>query len=107
MGSAVKLRHDYSAGELRRLARVSKYVSQSSRLLSIAAVLDGMKPMRRGSAAWTARRCVTEFTGSTRLELKVLSTNGRRDRRPGCHRSSRPNWLRSWRKARTVPLTVS
>lgn len=42
MGSAVKLRNDYSAGELRRLARASKDVRQSSRLLSIAAVLDGM-----------------------------------------------------------------
>lgn len=42
MGSAVKLRNDYSAGALRRLARVLKDVRQSSRLLSIAAVLDGM-----------------------------------------------------------------
>ena len=42
MGSAVKLRTDYSVGELRRLARVSRDVRQSSRLLSIAAVLDGM-----------------------------------------------------------------
>jgi transposase len=42
MGSAVKLRDDYSAGELRRLARVSKDARQSSRLLSIAAVVDGM-----------------------------------------------------------------
>ena len=42
MGSAVKLRDDYSAVELRRLARVVKNVRQSSRLLAIAAVLDGM-----------------------------------------------------------------
>lgn len=42
MGSAVKLREDYSADELRRLARISKDVRQSSRLLSIAAVVDGM-----------------------------------------------------------------
>ena len=42
MGSAVRLQGDYSAGELRRLARLSKDVRQSSRLLSIAAVLDGM-----------------------------------------------------------------
>lgn len=38
---------------------------------------------------------------------KVFSTNGRRVGRRGCHRSSRPNWLRSWRQARTLPLTVS
>ena len=42
MGSAVEMRTDYSAAELRRLARVSKDVRQSSRLLSLAAVLDGM-----------------------------------------------------------------
>lgn len=42
MGRAVRLRDDYSQGELRRLARLSKDVRQSSRLLSIAAILDGM-----------------------------------------------------------------
>jgi len=42
MGSAVKLREDYSADELRCLARASKDVRQSSRLLSLAAVVDGM-----------------------------------------------------------------
>jgi transposase len=42
MGSAVKLRGDYSAGELRRLARASKDVRQSGRLLSLAAIVEGM-----------------------------------------------------------------
>ena len=42
MGSAVKMRGDYSAAELRRLAREAKDVNQSRRLLSLAAVLDGM-----------------------------------------------------------------
>lgn len=42
MPSAVKLRTDFSAGELRRLAAASKYANQSRRLLSLAAVLDGM-----------------------------------------------------------------
>ena len=48
MPSAVRLREDYSAEELRRLARWSKDVNQSRRLLSLAAVRDGMD---RGSAA--------------------------------------------------------
>ena len=48
MPSAVKLREDYSAEELRALARRSKDVNQSRRLLSLAAVRDGMD---RGSAA--------------------------------------------------------
>lgn len=48
MPSAVKLREDYSVEELRALARRSKDVNQSRRLLSLAAVRDGMD---RGSAA--------------------------------------------------------
>ena len=42
MGSAVKMRADFSAAELRRLAKISKDANQSRRLLSLAAVLDGM-----------------------------------------------------------------
>lgn len=42
MPSAVKLRMNFSSAELRRLAKVSKDASQSRRLLSLAAVLDGM-----------------------------------------------------------------
>ncbi len=42
MPSAVGLRSDYSAAALRRLAAGSKHASQSRRLLSLAAVLDGM-----------------------------------------------------------------
>jgi transposase len=48
MPLAVRLREDYSAKELRRLARRSKTVNQSRRLLSLAAVLSGMD---RGGAA--------------------------------------------------------
>ena len=48
MPSAVRLREDYSAEELRALARRSKTVNQSRRFLSLAAVRDGMD---RGSAA--------------------------------------------------------
>ncbi|MDR3489474.1 MAG: helix-turn-helix domain-containing protein, partial [Bradyrhizobium sp.] len=42
MAAAVKLRTDYSAWDLRRLAAASKHANQSRRLLSLAAVLDGM-----------------------------------------------------------------
>src|SRR5271157_384442 len=42
MASAVKLRTDFSAEELRRLAAAVKNANQSRRLLSLAAVLDGM-----------------------------------------------------------------
>ena len=42
MASAIELREDDSAEELRALARRSKSVNQSRRLLSLAAVRDGM-----------------------------------------------------------------
>jgi transposase len=42
MASAVKLRTDFTAGELRRLAKKAKDVNQIRRLLSLAAVRDGM-----------------------------------------------------------------
>jgi hypothetical protein len=42
MGTAVKMRTDYTAGELRRLATRTRDVRQSRRLLSLAAVADGM-----------------------------------------------------------------
>ena len=42
MPAAVRLRMDFSAGELRRLAATTKNANQSRRLLSLAAVLDRM-----------------------------------------------------------------
>src|ERR687894_2195296 len=42
MSAAVRLRTDFSASELRRLAAATKDANQSRRLLSLAAVLDGM-----------------------------------------------------------------
>jgi transposase len=48
MPAAVKLREDFSSEELRALARRSKDANRSRRLLSLAAVRDGMD---RGSAA--------------------------------------------------------
>ena len=48
MPAAVRLREDFSAEALRRLSRHVKDVNQSRRLLSLAAVRDGMD---RGTAA--------------------------------------------------------
>jgi transposase len=42
MASAVSLRRDDPAAELRRLAATTRTANQSRRLLSLAAVLDGM-----------------------------------------------------------------
>jgi putative transposase len=41
MGQAIPLRSDYTADQLRGLARQTKCVAQARRLLAIAAVLDG------------------------------------------------------------------
>jgi transposase len=41
MGQAIAVRGDYTAGEVRRLARRAKDAAQARRLLAIAAVLDG------------------------------------------------------------------
>jgi transposase len=42
MPAAVRMRTDFTAGELRRLAATTRNANQSRRLLSLAAVLDGM-----------------------------------------------------------------
>ena len=42
MPSALSLRTDYSPADLRRLAKKTKDNNQSRRLLSLAALLDGM-----------------------------------------------------------------
>ncbi len=41
MGQAIAVRTDFTAGEVRRLAKRAKDAAQARRLLSIAAVLDG------------------------------------------------------------------
>ena len=56
MPSAVRLREDYSAKELRALARRSKDVNQSRRLLSLASVRDGMDRRRFEIATIAAAR---------------------------------------------------
>jgi hypothetical protein len=60
MGRAIPVRTDYTASEVRRLAKHAKDAAQARRLLAIAAVLDGVA---REDAAkiggWIARRCGT------------------------------------------------
>lgn len=49
MGAAVRLRGDFGAGELRRLAKAAEDADQARRLLSLAAVCEGMS--REAAAA--------------------------------------------------------
>ena len=84
MPSAVRLPEDYSAEELRRLARRSKDVNQSRRLLSLAGVRGGMD---RGAAAriggmdrQTLRDWVHRFNASGPEGLSI--TDGRPEASP-------------------------
>ena len=93
MASAVRLREDYSAAELRALARRSKNVNQSRRLLSLAAVRDGTD---RGSAAkiggmdrQTLRDWVHRFNGSGLEGLVDNWTEGPEQAQPGVSKPCR------------------
>src|SRR5262249_38617394 len=84
MPAAVRLREDHSAEALRALARRSKDVHQSRRLLSLAAVRDGMD---RGSAAkiggmdrQTLRDWVHRFNAFGPDGLIDTRTEGRKSR---------------------------
>jgi hypothetical protein len=61
MPSAVRLREDYSARELRALARRSKDANQSRRLLSLAAVRDGMDRGSAGEDRWHGRQTLRDW----------------------------------------------
>jgi transposase len=67
MPAAVSVRTDFSAGELRRLARAAKNANQSRRLLALAAVLDGMNRAQAarigGMDRQTLRDWVHRFNG--------------------------------------------
>jgi transposase len=84
MGSAVKLRTDFSAAELRRLAKASKDIRQSRRLLSLAAVLDGMSREQAarigGMDRQTLRNWVHRFNEQGPDGLKDVHNGGARER---------------------------
>src|SRR5271170_5818206 len=99
MPAAVRLREDYSAEELRALARRSKDVNQSRRRLSLVAVRDGMD--RGGTAKiggmdrQTLRDWVHRFNGSGPEGLIDSWTEGpslafRRSKWLSSPRSSKP-----------------
>ena len=41
MGRALALRHDYTSGDLKRLARASRNANQTRRLLALSVIYDG------------------------------------------------------------------
>jgi hypothetical protein len=89
MPATVAIRTDYSGSELRRLAACSKDANQSRRLLSLAAVLDGMG---RADAAriggMDPRRCATGFIASTPKAQTGSRIFAPRARRRGSRRNN-------------------
>ena len=75
MPASVPLRRDFDARHLRKLASRCKDARQSRRLLSLAAVYDGM---RRGEAAriggMDRQTRGTGFTGSTKRDRMASPT---------------------------------
>ena len=61
MPAAVRLRTDFSASELRQLAATTKNANQSRRLLSLAAVLDGMSRTEAARIAGMDRQTLRDW----------------------------------------------
>src|SRR5277367_866254 len=77
MPAAVRLGEDYSAEALRRLAKRSKDANQSRRLLSLAAIGDGMDRCEAARIGGMDRQsCGIGFIGSTFTARKVSLTIG-------------------------------
>jgi transposase-like protein len=112
MASAVSLRRDDPAAELRRLAATTRNANQSRRLLSLAAVLDGMNRTEAarigGMDRQTLRDWVHRFNEHGPEGLLDAWSKGRpRALRPVSRRSSEPRSRSSSRPARTGPCTAS
>jgi len=84
MPSAVKLREDYCAADLRRLAKRSKDANQSRRLLSLAAVREGKDRAEAakigGMDRQTLRDWVHRFNAEGPDGLRDLHGGGREPR---------------------------
>ena len=80
MPAAISLRTDFLAGELRRLAAATKNANQSRRLLSLAAILDGMSRTEAarsgGMDRQTLRDWVHRFNQRGPEGLKDISSQG-------------------------------
>jgi transposase len=85
MATAVSLRTDISAAELRRLAAASKTANQSRRLLSLAAVLDGMNRTEAARIGGMDRQTLRDWVH----RFNALGPAGLLDARPKIERRRR------------------
>jgi hypothetical protein len=65
MGGAVAIRTDFSAGELRGLARPAEDADQARRLLSLAAVFDGMSRKAAAEIGAMGRQTLRDWRSSS------------------------------------------
>lgn len=61
MSAAIEIRTDYDASHLRRLAKQSKCSKQSRRLLSLAAIYDGMSRSQAARAGGMDRQTLRDW----------------------------------------------
>jgi hypothetical protein len=100
MGRAIAVRTDYTAGEVRRLAKRATDAAQARWLLAIAAVLDGASRSEAakigGMDRQTLRDWVIRFNDQDRM---ASSTFLRLEYRPSSMPRTGRFWVASWRKA--------
>jgi transposase-like protein len=108
MPAAVSVRRDFSASELRRVAAVVKNANQSRRLLSLAAVLDGMNRAQAARIGGMDRQTLRDWVHRFNAHGPDGSrTAGRKGTRHACRRISRRSWRSSLRPAPTEWRTAS
>lgn len=91
MATAVALRTDFSAVELRRLAAASKNANQSRRLLSLAAVRDGMNRTEAARIGGMDRQTLRDWVH----RYNALGLAGLADRKaPGASPRLSPSQMR-------------
>ena len=98
MPAPVSVRTDFSAGELRRLAVATKNANQSRRLLSLAAVLEGMNRTDAARIGGMDRQTLRDWVHRYNAE----GVEGLRDR----PRSGRPCALDEGRQATLKALVL-
>ena len=101
MGQAVAVRTDYTAGEVRGLAKGAKDAVQARRLLTIAAVFDGASRTEAakigGMDRQTLRDWVIRFNRQGPDGLFNIPSQACR---PSSTPRAEPFWPVSWRKGR-------
>ena len=101
MGQAIAVRMDFTAGEVRRVAKQAKDSGQARRLLAIAAVLEGASREDAAKIGGMDRQTLRDWVIRT-----VSSTFLHRACRPSSAKSTGPFWSGSWKRARSQRCTV-